>query len=677
MQDLKICSIALEKLQNLNICIRAKGSRMIDKDCALPAKCVGRFGVVKLWPELKTAEDECIARLKLAAQMLGVECVEIHPDGSFFSSPQEKVSKQNVDFVIHLHYDTPKYYDAFSFVALWNPLKFYHGWGYSRCSRNLTTHDDFLSCSSVAADDHVARMVRKSMTHIPAHFNLYHSTADIIYPPSVGDGKLFYIGINWEAVNGGKARHQEVLKCLDRTGLLNIYGPQNFQGVRVWKGYRCYVKEVPFDGISVVEEISKASAALVLSSQAHRESRLMSSRLFEAIAAGTVVICDENYFAKKYFGDSLLYIDSRASVEQIVSDVTRHLGWVQTHQEQALDMVVKAQDIFRQQFSLVRNLSDIYNGLSERKQQLIARQNPPGLPSVSVRLNLLMPEFSEDVLKAHIESVCAQEYRNFSAVLVVDAHAAGVHRLEIEAALATSSVPISLVEVNYFEYGLHAQIASARNLGEIILELLDESRAFDAFMVVAPNERLFSNHITVLAGALQRELSVNCAATAIILSNGSDVIHSVCDLIDFENFSGCHPVGFGRFIFRIRAISKDIKCALPYTTSRPLAVLVEDNIIDQQYPASIIIDTKQVFPAPPFDVAAENEVLRDYGPGALKLLIGFGPHPHANHSAHTPMTKLALIRLMFNAHWVIGQLQALRKQGLRVRLQVFKREMGL
>jgi len=31
---------------------------------------IGRFAVVKLWPEIKTAEDECIARLKIAAQVL-------------------------------------------------------------------------------------------------------------------------------------------------------------------------------------------------------------------------------------------------------------------------------------------------------------------------------------------------------------------------------------------------------------------------------------------------------------------------------------------------------------------------------------------------------------------------------------------------------------------------------
>ena len=34
----------------------------------LPPGLIGKFGVVKLWPGVKVAEDEVIARLKLAAE---------------------------------------------------------------------------------------------------------------------------------------------------------------------------------------------------------------------------------------------------------------------------------------------------------------------------------------------------------------------------------------------------------------------------------------------------------------------------------------------------------------------------------------------------------------------------------------------------------------------------------
>ena len=523
----------------------------------LPKGTIGRFAVVKLWPEIKTAEDECVARLKIAATALGIECVEINANGGFLSAPQVRVSKDNVDFVIHLHYDTPKCYDAFSFVALWNPLKFYHEWGYSRCSRNLTTHDDFISCSSDAADDHVARMVRTTSTHLPKHFHLYHSTADVIHPPSLGDGKLFYAGINWDVITGGKSRHQEVLKRLDKTGFLRIYGPKIFQGVRVWAGYQSYVREVPFDGVSMIDEISKAGVALVLSSQAHKDSALMSNRLFESVAAGALVICDENTFAKKFFGDSLLYIDSRSPVEQIFVDISGHLDWARTHPDQALAMIAKAQDIFRQKFTLIRNLRDLYSGLAERKRELLDRQNPPAAPSIKVRLNLLMPEYSEAVLRAHIESVGVQEYRDFVPVLVVDARAARAFRREIDAALAASTIVIEVMEVDFFNYGIHPEIKTRRSLGETLQQLVEASTGADAFMVVAPNEALFSNHLAVLAGALQRAPEVSCAATAAVLLNGAPPVHSVNALSDFGHVNREGPTGYGRFFFRTAACPHD------------------------------------------------------------------------------------------------------------------------
>jgi hypothetical protein len=134
----------------------------------------GKFAIVKLWPELKTAEDECVARIKLAASIIGVECFEVDAEGFFLEDPDKQVSENNVDFVIHLHYDTPKNYDAFSFVALWNPIRFYNEWGYYRCSRNLVTHNDFISCGSDMADCHVGRIIRHTNTHLAPHFALFH-----------------------------------------------------------------------------------------------------------------------------------------------------------------------------------------------------------------------------------------------------------------------------------------------------------------------------------------------------------------------------------------------------------------------------------------------------------------------------------------------------------------------
>lgn len=640
----------------------------------LPKNCVGRFAVVKLWPEIKAAEDECISRLKLAAKILGVDCVEIYADGRLISTPSIKVSKKYVDFVIHLHFDTPKLYDAFSFVALWNPIKFYHQWGYVRCSRNLTTHDDFLSCKSETADDHLLRLIRKSYSHIPIQFNLFHSMPSISHSPSLGDFKLFYAGINWERVNGTKSRHQEILKSLDKTGRLRIYGPTKFLGVRVWNGYDSYVREIPFDGISLVNEISKSGVGLVLSSPAHIESELMSNRLFETVAAGALVICDENPFAKKYFGDSLLYIDTRSPVDQIHTEIIRHLDWAQSHPDLALEMIKKAQNIFSQNFTLVKNLGDIYLGLDERKKKLMEIQNPPASPKLNIHLYLMMPEFSKEILQSYIESVRVQEYKNFSPILVVDINEVETFDEEIQEILDLSPVKIELVRLEFCKLSYDKKLKQRKNIGIIFKHLLEERTCSDAFVILAPNESIFSNHLAVLAGALQRNKDIHCANTAAIFKQNDNSINNVNDIRDYECTEPFKSLGFGRFIFRSNKLPKDIGLALPYLNCYSLAVLIGDTPIEHLLPASIIIDKNIIFPSKTIDEVEEIEIIRDFCPGIFKLYPSIGM---INNGIKLPnvITLRQLLALLIRREFIRSQINAIRKQGVLARLRVLKRKL--
>lgn len=580
----------------------------------LPAELLGRFAVVKLWPGIATAEDECIARLKAAAHSIGVECVEIYANGRFVDSEDKVISKNDADFVIHLHYETPKLYDVFSFVALWNPLKFYHEWGYERCSRNLLTHDDFLSCSSSAADDHVARMVRGSATHLPALFNLYHSVSTIMHQPTLGDRKLFYAGINWDVIVGGKSRHQKLLNRLDKTGVLRIYGPTIFQGCKVWDGYDSYVREIPFDGISMVDEIAKVGIALVLSSEAHKESELMSSRLFESIAAGALVICDENGFAKRFFGDSLLYIDTRGTVDEVCDDILKHISWAEANVDQALQMARKAQDIFRKNFSLQMNLRDLYLKFEERRSILIERQYPDERPRIHVGLNFLLPEYSLATLHKYMASVNAQDYEEFSPVLIVDRTVYRERQSEIETLLATAKIRIEIFEIDFFTYCLNPLKRPRRKLGDVLAEIIARPSRASALVFVAPNERIFSNHLRILAGSLARNPERNCAATAVILKNGEHPIHSTHEKIDFADDDPMVPNGFARFIFRSEVFPGDLNIALRYLDGKALAVLINDDAIIREIPSTVVIEVDNPFPPSSNDADQQNAIINAFAP---------------------------------------------------------------
>jgi len=589
-------------------------------DFALPPGMAGRFAIVKLWPDLKTAEDECIARLKISAAKYGIECFEIHPDGRLINDTETVIDGTKVDFVIHLHYDTPKFYDAFSFVALWNPLQFYHEWGYQRTSRNLISHDDFISCSAIAADDHVSRMINGKRTHLQPFFKLYHSVADVVHVPTLGDKKLFYAGINWEAINGGKSRHQELLKRLDKSGLIRIYGPKIFLKVEVWAGYESYVKEIPFDGFSMLDEISKAGIALVLSSAAHKESELMSNRLFESIAAGALIICDENPFAKKFFGDSLLYIDTRHAVDRIEADILGHINWARSNPDAAVALARKAQEIFREKFTLDKNLRDLYNGLAERKLLLQSQIYPPEAQKLKVSVQLLMPVFSEQVLTTHIKSVNAQDYKNFATTLHVDAHSFSLNRSKIDALLRTSSRQIVVCETEFYENSNDEDIKAPRKIGAVINEILPSITA-DAFLIVAPNETIFSNHLQVLAGSLARDPDASCAIGTAILKNGKQPVHSIHERIDFRSYNRNSPVGYARFMFRMSKIPANVNIALPYLHKKALAVLLNDSL-SKEIPSTVVIDTEVEFPEGKWDEHKENAVIGDFSPAVFFINNG-------------------------------------------------------
>ncbi|MGB6943684.1 MAG: hypothetical protein WBE37_14890, partial [Bryobacteraceae bacterium] len=217
---------------------------------------------------MKAAEDEVIERLKIAAKSLGLECLVVDPSARLIQPPHARLTQQDVDFVLSLHFEAPKQFDIFSFVTLWNPLQFYYEWGYRKFTRHLLTHDDFLSCDSVSGDDHVMRLISGHPTREGPLFRFYPTLSGPILEPTLGDQHLFYAGMNWEKTAKKPGRHDGLLGLLDDGGDLRIYGPRIYNGVEVWKGYKSYVGSIPFDGVSVVRLINQAGISLVLSSQA-------------------------------------------------------------------------------------------------------------------------------------------------------------------------------------------------------------------------------------------------------------------------------------------------------------------------------------------------------------------------------------------------------------------------
>ncbi|HEX8166637.1 MAG TPA: glycosyltransferase, partial [Beijerinckiaceae bacterium] len=87
--------------------------------------------------------------------------------------------------------------------------------------------------------------------------------------------------------------------------------------------------------------------ALCLHTDEHRDADLPSGRLFEAAAAGAVIVTDELPFARRVLGDAALFVDSKASRADVVDQVRKHLLWLNEDPARGERLVAEARAILQ------------------------------------------------------------------------------------------------------------------------------------------------------------------------------------------------------------------------------------------------------------------------------------------------------------------------------------------
>ena len=623
---------------------------------------IGTFGVVKLWPGTKVAEDEVIARLKVAAKKLGLRCIEISGDGRMLEGPKTIITRKDVDFVMHLHFETPKAYDAFSFVALWNPLQFYYDYQhgkYRQYADNIASHDDALSCDSCGADAHYARLISGDDTRLTPEFKLYHSLAEPILSPRAGTKKLFYTGINWEKLGKGKSRHHALLELLDETGELKIYGPRSLYGVKLWDDFKSYIGPLPFDGISVVKEISESGIVLALSSEAHKDAEMMSNRLFEGLAAGAVIISDENPFAKRHFGDTLLYIDSSLPTDDVFTQIRQHMRWIRDNDAQAVALAQKAQAIFKERYTLDASLNEIYCGFVQRKNSLQTYAES----SENVELCYLMPQMDISALEAMVESAQAQTHKNISCTLLVDSAEEPVQRKRIEKIMTKSAVPFTIKPISFFKHYTDSTGRSQIRLGSIVHNYLANIKPGALIGFVQPGERIFSDHVSSLLAALNHVGATANAAYARMVHLPVSAERQEISLSDGLKLLGNSRQGVassGRYLIRVPQNLGLYADVLPYLDRKALSFLayVLDAVPSHKVTlAAMVMEEKN-------DIALENEIIMDFIPrGEWQGLCAGSEQAATLEPAHlslrnlSQMNKLQLVKDLFLALPIPGLLR--------------------
>jgi hypothetical protein len=347
------------------------------------------------------------------------------------------------DLVINLHYLNPKWSQALSYVVNWNPLEYIvddpisgrpvpsvHLEYLADC---LRSHDRVLTAGSTVLDDYAAKVRRNNQgrkflgsARLALHATI-QKPEGAITPLTVNANsfRVFYIGTNWEKLSQAdnrQIRHQGLFEALDSSGRFSFFGLRQQDGIKLWEGIEGYQGDLPFDGgQSILSKTRECGVALVLSSPQHLSSGVVSTRLFQAAAAGAVIIADQNPFIQQEFSDSILYFNYGNTPAESANNILQQVKWIEENWEQALAKAELAQRIYFDRFALDNEVAQI---CEQAEKDITARaQRVAYLNEITVAVHWILRDITFQTLEHGIRQLSDQSHKNFQLILYGDARA--------------------------------------------------------------------------------------------------------------------------------------------------------------------------------------------------------------------------------------------------------------
>jgi hypothetical protein len=354
------------------------------------------------------AEAELSRRLMIAAKNLGWDAREV--------GYSDAIWEYDPDFVLNLHFRTPKLTSHPTYGCLWHPTVLVET--QKEFGRNVWSYDAFLSSSP-----QIDRWLNDQFYNTPKQYFVApfftSCNATTYQAPKLDFPRLMYVGSNWDG-----DRYKDLFLRLEQQGYIDIYGnPAGWTYLN-----SAYRGSLPFDGSSVLNALNQAGVGLCLHRPEHTQEGVPSMRIFEIVAAGAIAICGEHAFIRDNFADTVLYLDPDLDATAQVAQIMGHLDWIKCHPKTALEMTQAAHDIFIKEFALeilLRNLQDQHeNSLKAKKityPTLKASDITTSIASgnhSAVQLILRIGDRDPFQLEKTLRSVEAQTYRNISILVI-------------------------------------------------------------------------------------------------------------------------------------------------------------------------------------------------------------------------------------------------------------------
>lgn len=374
-----------------------------------------RITVLNAWPNLEySAEREFIARLKLACLNLGWTCIE--------AVSSDDIIGANADCVLVTHEYSPKLTHIPTIGLLWSPPSYF-------CRdplrvRNVLSYDGCLA-GGESVREYLGDLLFSTRKKTPVSDFDFLPTAQIteFRQPNLNSPSLFYTGVHWD----GK-RHERLIRRLRARLPISFYGDP-----AKWARYgKAYKGRIPFDGTSIFGEINTAGVALCLHRAEHLQAGIPSMRIFEAAAACAVIITEDSSFAKRHFGESVLYVNQDANETDKADEIIGHFNWVRSHPDKALNLVAQAHAIFIQHFALETLLGRLPDFLRQVNRTGCFLQDNCSYTEPKVEAIVRIGGRELSLVQRCLDSLAAQHHANLGLILVSYSDVSGIDDLLIK-----------------------------------------------------------------------------------------------------------------------------------------------------------------------------------------------------------------------------------------------------
>lgn len=297
------------------------------------------------------------------AYRLQAACQNLHWKAEIVFIEKSKVlRKKSYDFVINLVPGTYRHPKCKNYLAVFHP-KHHLFKKKGALKKEYRSYDGYLTTFEPPPIGHKESL---SNSQKFPHFRWYPSAQKRPFQ-IVDPTHLFFICCIW----GNRfedEKFRQLLGLLDKEPYTRFYGKPLFKSLFP----QSYLGKIPYDEESLMRIAAAAGVTLILHSNDHNAQGIPSGRIFEAAAASTVIICDQNAFVQEHFGDSVLYIDTQQDSNSILSQIQSHMKWIQENKTAALEKAEKAYSIYQEKFLLEDQLLKLEKFHEQASSQLIS-----------------------------------------------------------------------------------------------------------------------------------------------------------------------------------------------------------------------------------------------------------------------------------------------------------------